>query len=208
MMKSIVRIGMTTLVLLAGAGCAAAPVEAEEAEEDGAVVQTTQALSDVVNCATGTTANAVGSLVGLYSTDSYSRASGYIDGICPAIGDDRAVTVVDFAVSTANGREYTFWVQPTWWETTNATQCAALTLDVRFQYQPLGTTSWVTMDFKSLHGEWNQGHCDTPRWVDIDVNQADHYTRKTSRYRIRTEALQWDHNHHATVWVNGRNSGT
>lgn len=204
---------ISLLALVAAAGCAAPTSEAPADDEEN-LGQTAAALTNVDACAMGTVANAVGDIRSLHATESYSRASGYIDGICPSMGKDRVVTIVDFQVATVNGSVNRFDVRPTWWTATNPTECQNLVLNVRLQKLRKGTTNtWDQVgDLASVRGEWvvdffeppHMGHCSTPYWYRKPVNSESYYEWDTTKYRVRAFGVQFDGVHHPTVEIKGQ----
>lgn len=214
MKKSISRIGVGCVLAIAAAGCTASPIEEPVEDAQEAIGQTSQALTNVSYCAMGLTPNAVANVAQDYSQESFSRSGGMIDVTCPALGADRGVTIVDFNVASANGVEYQFFVRPTWGEITNVAQCNAIELNVRFQKLAFATSTWEQIEFKSLHGTWvwnfsepNLGHCNAPTYIVYRTNQYDHYTRETSRYRIRAEGFRTVPDEHVSIEIIGRNYG-
>lgn len=203
---------ITLLTLVVATGCAAPTSEAQEPDEE-TLGQTAGALTNVDACAMGTTANAVGDIRSLHDTESYSRANGYIDGICPSMGKDRVVTIVDFQVAAINGSVNRFDVRPTWWTATNKADCEKLELNVRLQKLRKGTTS--TFDpvgnLESIHGEWvtdffeppHMGHCRAPYWYKKPMNMESYYEWDTTKYRVRAFGIQFDGVHHPTIEIEG-----
>jgi|GEM_PF-6519480 len=217
MEKRIAVVVSVMVATLSGCAASAPPVEGNAADEED--VDTAAAAMTVIdNCATGSTANAIGSILGVGSTDSYTRPWQYIENICPSLdpANHRTTTVVDFNVSSANAWRYRFAARGAFWTATNPFDCEKLTAAARLQRKDKVTGAWEQVPYGYIEekGHWvwefgapNAGHCDVPNVGFNRVNSESYTSPETYVYRVRAWAKQYDGTSFASMTITGENFG-
>ncbi|WP_434042959.1 MULTISPECIES: hypothetical protein [Sorangium] len=178
-------------------------------------------------CATGTLPNFTSAqLTEVGASESYVRSYQWIDSICPASGQDRATTIVDFPVPSYYQHQipetYSFTVQPSFWASSSTSwsgasqamsDCANTRMATRVQRWDSATGQFVQLTYKEQAGAWvwdnpitGRGHCSTPAFLYYHENYGTAQQVATTKYRVRTWAKQSDDSH-ATVWITGAHTG-
>lgn len=176
---------------------------------DEDVASTSQAMTLLNYCATGTSANAVGTLNTAGVWDSFIHAwQNKVPGVCgPA---PRETTIVDYNVN-AFDVTYHFETWISFWTVTDPLLCAQTQAALRLQRLQGGT--WVEDSGDSVvdNGKWiwnnsepNLGHCALPTVYRNKVNWS---ALPTTKYRVRTWARQFDGSP-ATVTVRARRNSS
>ncbi|KYF71817.1 hypothetical protein BE11_28885 [Sorangium cellulosum] len=220
-----VHVGLGLITISMVTGCVVAD---DGSFDDEDTAESAEALGGNPDpCAMGTDPNFTSAqLTAVGASDTYVRAYQWIDSICPASGQDRATTIVDFPVPSYYQHQtpetYSFVVQPSFWGSSstswsNASQaisdCANTKMATRVQRWDSATTQFVQLTYKEQAGAWvwdnpltGRGHCSTPVFLYYHENYGTAQQVATSKYRVRTWATQPDGSH-ATVWITGNHTG-
>jgi len=122
---------------------------------DGDVASTSEAMTDVTDCAEYGQENAYTTLSQSQTRDTYTRTGHTINVTC---GEDPATswTTVDFDVSYGGSAMFLAEV-PSWTLTNGQTECENSTFDAMF-FKLVGT-QWQQMGGTEVHPTWSNGAC-------------------------------------------------
>ena len=176
---------------------------------DEDVAPTSQAMTLLNYCATGTSANAVGTLYTAGVWDSFIHNwQNKVPGVCGSA--PRETTIVDYNVSAVNVT-YRFETSISFWTVTDPARCAQTQAALRLQRLQGGTWVEDSGDYIVDNGTWisdysepNFGHCSLPVTYKDKFNWS---SNSTTKYRVRTWARQWDGSP-ATVTVRARRNSS
>ena len=171
-------------------------------DTDVEVAEAEQAATNISDCATGDTANAVENISTWGTSDSYKRYGHTIDFGCP---NSRDTTYVEVPVSSSLTYKYHFVVTPSGanWAASTKAQCENLGFATRVQRRN-SDGSWESIKYVENYGVWfaiaNQ--CIKPAQFSWDRTNSG----ETSKYRVRTWAIG-NNNNHADVTITTANFG-